>query len=404
MLRRALVNNGATLSRRFSTASPGGAAAGSLYICGTGESNKLGLGDTSDRETPTLVEGLGAPVQHVACGKYHTMALTASGDVYAWGLESSGQLGLGSARTKAKTPQKVEALSGIGVRQLSCGSYHTLALTETGEVWSCGFGGSFFNGAGGLGHGDRKQLDEPRRLAAFGEEAGVIAQTVSAGGYHSLAQDTDGGVWTWGRGEWGRLGHGDASDALVPTRVEECDELGRVVGAVAAHSHSACLLGDGQLYTWGRNEHWQLGYEVVGLLNSGQSFDAEAMPTLVPMPEAESARVVQFACGEQGSVAVLEDQSVWLWGMRRYFEPTRLPNAPGQVSPDDPVVDLQCGSTHVVLLTQSGRVFTYGQGTALALPKRERKSWEMSEVTGLEGRRVLQVACGSATTALIVAD
>merc|ERR1719198_1893590 len=99
----------------------------------------------------------------------------ASGDVYAWGREGSGQLGLGSARTKAKVPQKVEALSGIGVKQLSCGSYHSLALTEAGEVWSCGFGGSFFNGAGGLGHGDRKQLDSPTKLDAFGKSSDATA-------------------------------------------------------------------------------------------------------------------------------------------------------------------------------------------------------------------------------------
>ena len=69
--------------------------------------------------------------------------VTASGDVYAWGLNDYGQLGLGKAASKNQTtPAKVEALSGIGVTQLSCGEYHTLALTAEGEVYSCGFGGS----------------------------------------------------------------------------------------------------------------------------------------------------------------------------------------------------------------------------------------------------------------------
>ena len=118
-----------------------------------------------------------------------------------------------------------------------------------------------------------------------------------------------------------------------------------------------------------------------------QSFDAEAEPTLVPMPEAGSAPVVRVACGEQCSAVLLEDQSVWLWGMRRYFEPTQLPKPPGLMSPDDPVVDLQCGASHLALLTQSGRLFTYGQGTALAMPKASRKSWELAEVGGFDGRR-----------------
>jgi len=77
---------------------------------------------------------------------------------------------------------QIDALSGVGVCQLSCGSYHTLAMTTGGEVYSTGFGGSFFNGAGGLGHGNRSQLDEPKRIPTFGRGSGLVAAvSVSAG-------------------------------------------------------------------------------------------------------------------------------------------------------------------------------------------------------------------------------
>lgn len=300
--------------------SSSGTVAGQLYICGTGESNKLGLGagDTSDRETPTLVSALeGVPVVQVSCGRYHTAALSADGDVYAWGLESSGQLGLGSARTKAPVPTKVEALSSIGVKALSCGLYHTLALTEAGEVYSCGFGGSFLNGVGGLGTGERTQVETPVKLAAFGgddSELGVAAAVVSAGGYHSVALDAEGGAWSWGRGEWGRLGHTDSSDCYEPTRIES-EELGpRVRACLAGDVHSGALAPDGSVYTWGRNENWQLGYEVSGLLNAGQSLDAQQEPQIVEM-DTES-KVSQLSCGELGTAALLEDGSVYVWGVR----------------------------------------------------------------------------------------
>jgi hypothetical protein len=123
-------------------------------------------------------------ITHVNCGKYHTAAISADGDVYAWGLNDSGQLGLGSRSVKAPTPAKIEAFSGRGIVQLACGQYHTLALTQDGEVYSMGFGGSFLNGAGGLGHGDRAQLEEPTKLTAFGgssSDTGVAAVSVSAG-------------------------------------------------------------------------------------------------------------------------------------------------------------------------------------------------------------------------------
>lgn len=87
------------------------AISGILHICGTAEGHKLGLGDLQDREVPVPVSGLdGVRMAHVACGKHHSAAVAVDGDVYAWGLGSSGQLGLGSSRTKAHTPAKVSLL------------------------------------------------------------------------------------------------------------------------------------------------------------------------------------------------------------------------------------------------------------------------------------------------------
>jgi len=383
--------------------------AGQLYIAGTGESNKLGVGDTKDRETPTLVESLqDVPIAHVNCGKYHSAAISADGDVYMWGLGDSGQLGLGSRSTKAPTPTKVDALSGCGIVQISCGMYHTLALNEAGEVYSMGFGGSFFNGAGGLGHGDRTQLETPTKLSAFGgtgSDIGLAAATVSAGGYHSMALDADGGAWSWGRGEWGRLGHGDSSDCLTPTRIEGGGEthskaLPKLSAAFAADAHSGCLTEDGTVYTWGRNENWQLGYEVVGLLNAGQSLDAQQEPQAVELPT--ESPVAMLSSGELGTAALLADRTIYVMGMGRFFEPTKLAGAAGI---DGTIVDMQLGAYHIGILTDEGRMFTFGTGTALALPKAARPQWELAEVTAhsLEGRKVLSMSCGSYATAMIVA-
>ena len=402
--------------RRFSAAASTAApAVGTLYMCGTGDSHKLGLGDTNDRENPTLVEALkGTPIVHVACGKYHSAAVSSDGDVYAWGLESSGQLGLGSARTRAHTPTKVEALSGKGVTQLSCGMYHTLALTAAGEVYSCGFGGSLLNGAGGLGHGNRTQLEAFTKLASFGPDGteGVAAATVSAGGYHSVVLDREGGVWTFGRGEWGRLGHGDASDCLAPTRVlaparleGEERPFGPSLVAQAGEGHTGVLGVDGMAYTWGRNEQWQLGYEVVGLLNSGQSFDAQEEPQAVEIGPQESGnpapKATRFACGEIGTAALLEDGRVFVWGMARFFEPTLVPGA-DQLGSE--IVDLQLGAYHLALRTASGHLYTYGIGPSLALAKVHRKQWQLDEVNAhsLDGAKVVGMACGPYSTALIV--
>ena len=132
------------------------------------------------------------------------------------------------------------------MRSLSCGTYHTLALTDSGEVYACGFGGSFFNGAGGLGLGDRRQRDTPEKLPAFGPDGGATAASISAGGYHSSVMDTEGRIHSFGRGEWGRLGFGDSSDVLNPEHLEEADRL-RPQCALVGESHSACLGEDGKV-------------------------------------------------------------------------------------------------------------------------------------------------------------
>ena len=193
MLRGAAKASGAKAAVRcFSSAA--GAASGVLHICGTAEYNKLGFGDSQDREAPVPIPALEAmPIVHVACGKYHSAAIAADGSVYAWGLEASGQLGLGSRRTKAHTPALVEALSGAGVTQLSCGSYHTLARTAEGEVYSWGFGGSFFSGAGGLGHGDRQLLEEPGTVDLPGTFSDPSCRRPAA------ARDAKGGLGIWRR-------------------------------------------------------------------------------------------------------------------------------------------------------------------------------------------------------------
>jgi hypothetical protein len=111
---------------------------GILHICGTAESHKLGLGDLQDREVPVPVPGLdGVRMAHAACGKYHTAAVSADGDVYAWGLGSSGQLGLGSSRTKAHTPAKVRPLKPQRLPYAPCWRACQFDTRRTGQAGWC---------------------------------------------------------------------------------------------------------------------------------------------------------------------------------------------------------------------------------------------------------------------------
>ena len=86
-----------------------------------------------------------------------------------------------------------------------------IAITADGSVWSWG-GGSF----GKLGHGDAQNQLLPKKVEAFADQR-VVA--VSAGELHSLAITADGSIWSWGDGDWGQLGHGDEQRQPLPKKV-----------------------------------------------------------------------------------------------------------------------------------------------------------------------------------------
>ena len=192
--------------------------------------------------------------------------------------------------------------------------------------------------------------------------------------------------------------HNDSSDCLVPTRIEHKGVL-RVSDALAADSHSGCLSPDGKVWTWGRNEHWQLGYEVAGILNAGQSLEGQQEPYVVELPD--ESPVVKLSCGELGTAALLENGEVYIWGMGRFFIPTRVNGIEGI---DGAIADISVGAYHLGILTETGRFYTYGTGTALAVPRSFREQWELCNVSShslpIDGK-VLAISCGSNSTAVI---
>ena len=89
--------------------------------------------------------------------------------------------------------------------------------------------------------------------------AGQRVVAVSAGYFHSLAVTADGGVWSWGSGDFGQLGHGDQQDQLLPKKVEAFAGQ-RVVAVSAGLGHSLATTGDGAIFTWGKGDDACLGH------------------------------------------------------------------------------------------------------------------------------------------------
>jgi len=148
-------------------------------------------------------------------GAYHSFLLTNMGSVYAFGLNNMGQLGLGSLEpVHTGVPMLVSGLENKGVTSLVGGEHHSLALTDSGEVYAFGRGD---NNQLGFGDGTEQQL-APRLVDAFD---GVAVRKLSSGSNQNVAVTRSGDLYAWGFGEMGQLCNGKSADEASPALVEQ---------------------------------------------------------------------------------------------------------------------------------------------------------------------------------------
>ena len=197
----------------------------------------------------------GSPVLMVAARGLHRATLTEDGAVWTCGWGDDGQLGRGDAQGRLRpTRLGPEAFGGLPVVLVACGAAHTMALTGRGCVWTCGR-----NGEGQLGHSDRTGRHLFTRVDP-GHFGGASIVMVACGGEHSVVASAAGGVFTWGRGLNGRLGHNDEQDKLAPARLgREQFGGGKIVFVAAGGAHTVALAEGGMLWVWGLENWGQLG-------------------------------------------------------------------------------------------------------------------------------------------------
>ena len=219
-------------------------AGGGTFTWGFGLFGMLGHGSSDKQLEPREVEAGrfgGDRVVQAAAGGRHTAAVTAEGRLYTWGRGCFGQLGQGAdASMLVPTLVRGAGLEGAPVLMVACGDYHTLAVTRAGALYACGRGDE-----GQLGLNDKVNRDvfERVRLPVL-SDARIV--TASAGFYHSAAVTEDGALFTWGRGQdYGNrptgLGHGDVTERLRPTQVAPDSMDGARIGRCRALAREHAL-------------------------------------------------------------------------------------------------------------------------------------------------------------------
>jgi len=330
---------------------PSGAAAaavsGTLRAWGLGGNGQLGDGTAQTSTVPVKVKlPAGTKVTSVRAGCFHTLALTSTGQVLAWGSNESGELGDGTTHFRA-TPVKVHIPAGTTIKAIRAGCFHSLALTSTGQVLAWGS-----NTNGQLGNGSTTDSHTPVPVSL---PAGTKVKAISAGRAHSLALTSTGQVLAWGFNAVGQLGNGSTTDSHTPVSVSL--PAGTTVAGIASGDlHSLALTSTGQVLAW--------GFGLQGELGNGTTNNNSDTPVMVTLPPGTTVRNLSAGC--EHSLAVTSAGQVLAWGSNGDGE---LGNGSTGES-DVPVMaalpqgtiatSVSAGCRHSLALTSDGHVLAWG--------------------------------------------
>ena len=227
---------------------------GEVYAFGNNKKGQLGLNDTDERLVPTKIDSNyygNKKITQISTGDSHSLILTEDGEVYAFGYNGKGQLGLNN-KTDRLVPTKIDSThyGNKKIAQIFAGSLHSFVLTEDGEIYAFGL-----NGNGQLGLNDKTDRLVPTKIDSTHYGNKKITQ-ISLGGLHSLILTEDGEAYAFGYNKKGQLGLGYVEEYLIPTKINSTE---KIIQIAAGGSHSAFSVIDGKTYTFGQNDSGQLG-------------------------------------------------------------------------------------------------------------------------------------------------
>ena len=238
----------------------------------------------------------------MSIGYGHVLALTVDGRVFSWGKNFYGQLGLGDHRDKS-LPQHVSHLEEESnkIVQVEAGMHHSLALTESGQVFAWGYNRDYE-----LGLNDNMDRVLPQELQTL---KGRKVTSISAGSYHNLALTDEGSLFSWGLNNYSQLGRIVDKVGKFPAPVSITTGLsGKKQGGrklkpkkIAAGTwHSLAIVESGQVYAWGRCHFGAVGSKCK-TTGSGVQGSQQFPGRIV---ELEDKEIIDITAGAAHSLAV----------------------------------------------------------------------------------------------------
>lgn len=278
----------------------------------------------------------------IAGGYGHTLSIKPDGTLWAWGINNSGQLGVGT--TSWPTPVPVQSGTDNDWLMVSAGQSHSLGLKSDGTLWSWGY-----NMWCALGLEDRDDRHSP---AQIGVDNNWVM--VSAGNDASFGLKSDGTLWAWGKGS---LGDGESELTLRCAPVPVGDNDWAMVSMISGRgSHTLALKQDRTLWAWGNNNSGQLGVGDSTISNSKWPVQAG---------DADANDWAMIAAGSYHSLALKTDGTLWAWGNDSFGQlgdesPAANKYEPVQIGDDTDWAMIAAGLYHSLALKSDGTLWAWG--------------------------------------------
>jgi alpha-tubulin suppressor-like RCC1 family protein len=301
-------------------------SAGQLFAIGDNYWGELASARNFRQKLPnpqaTLVTlpGTSSPIVQAAAGEGFSLALTAAGQLYAFGADRAGQLGVppgsGENGNAVPTPTLVPIPMSEGkIMQIAAGTDYSLALSETGRVYSFGE-----NHYGQLGQARNVGSEGPNPTpmpVAFPAGAGPVTQ-IAAGASHALALTASGQLYGWGENHFGQVGSapnlGTDKPNSEPHPIALPVHSGAITQIAAGGQDTILLTSAGQVYTSGTNSSGQLGQ---GKRDRSETPDPTPAPVSLP---GESGTAVKIAAGSEENFVQTSGGQLYGFGSNLYGE------------------------------------------------------------------------------------